>query len=474
MNKFGKVILSFSLLLSSSAFAERVRLLAKDSDALQARVDLIQQAKKEIQVEYFSVWNDDESIGGFALLLDAAQRGIQVKVIMDSLSNTVPKAVFSALLEKGKDSKGNQNLEIRVYNPISLKLSQATHRDHAKMLIVDGASPENGRMIIGGRNVGDKYFGLNPGRNFRDMDVLLDGDVVQTAQANFFRVWDSGVAKEPALYEFDAKKLQVGACMPSLDDYDGCERTRANALKIYDQEIVRIREMMRRIFEGAPSLKVQTQTHFDWLSNLPTDTQVKFLSQDPDGLVSKETATMSEELKVLAGKTQTDINIISPYLIPTPGLIEVFEKLLARQVRVRIITNSMKSTDNLFAQAGYLKAKAKLIQMGVEIYEYQGPDTAHAKVAVIDGHIALVGTYNLDPRSGFVNREVGVAIMKTSGNYLARQLTEQIDFFRENSLLVGKDGQAQNLDKQETGVSSTKKALVKALMLIFPLIKNQI
>lgn len=158
------VVLS-ALLISQFALANKAKLLLADTDALQARVDIIEQAKKEILVEYFSIWNDEQSVDIFAFLQQKAQRGIKVKIIMDSLSNKVPRSLISALQMHGKGPDGQQNLEIKVYNPLSLNLAKATHRDHSKMLIVDGKI-----MISGGRNIGDKYFGFNKVRNYKDAE----------------------------------------------------------------------------------------------------------------------------------------------------------------------------------------------------------------------------------------------------------------------------------------------------------------
>ena len=155
-------LLLLALFFSSSfGYANQVRLISDAHQALQVRIDIIQQARQEILVEYFSVWNDEQSLASLSFLIEVAQRGVKVKIIMDAIASTVPRSLMNALLMKGRDQRGRQNLEIKLYNPVSLNLIDGTHRDHSKMILVDGQT-----VLSGGRNLGDKYFGKNPDRNF--------------------------------------------------------------------------------------------------------------------------------------------------------------------------------------------------------------------------------------------------------------------------------------------------------------------
>ncbi len=458
-----------ALLFTSSAFAERVRLLQDNSEALQARVDIIGNAKKEIYAEYFSVWNDEQSVGGLSLLMDAARKGVKVKIIMDALSNTVPNELFAALLANGKDLQGNQNLEIKVYNaPSLLHLGRIMHRDHAKMLIADGE-----RLITGGRNVGDKYFGLNGKRNFRDLDILTEGKVAQEAAANFMAVWNSKLATVPSLGRFSLDRLETDSCQ-YVENQDDCERTRLSNIKDFNREVTRIETTLSDISSKSPGIHIKAATQHDWLEGAENAEKVLFLSHVPHKIVREDSNIMSDRLMKLALRAKKDLNILSPYLIPTEGMIKIFQRLLDRGVRIRIITNSLKSTDNLAAQAGYKGSKMQLIKMGIEIYEYNGPETTHAKVAVIDDKISIVGTYNLDPRSDNLNREVGVAVMDTPNDELATTLTNAIEDFRSNSTLVGKDGLPVNQEKWDEGVEKKKLRLLKMIMTFLPFFRNQI
>ncbi|MCB0350865.1 MAG: phospholipase D family protein [Bdellovibrionales bacterium] len=455
----------------SSAHAARVLLLEKDQDALQARADLILQAKNEVLAEYFSVWNDDESLGGLSLLVYAAQNGRKVKIIMDALSNKVPDSLMAALLDHGVDKDGNQNLEIKLYNKLNIfKPLKALHRDHAKLLIADGD-----RLIIGGRNVGDKYFGANGKRNFRDLDVLTEGQAGIEARDSFMEVWNSKLATRPDVSNFSEERREK-ICPHNRKDNGRCKAAVRYLNEQFTLSENRIHHMLDVLMNQRPTADVTVDSGRDWLENVEDFDDIKFMSHRENKLVTDKTNHLSDSLAEIALGTKEDLNIISPYLIPTDKLMKVLKELKSRTpaVRVRIITNSLNSTDNLFAQIGYKESKDKIINLGIELYEYNGPDTAHAKAAVIDGKTVLIGTYNLDPRSSEINREVGVMISSPEQSQLAKDLTHGIETFRANSLLVGKDGKKQNEERWDENVSKTKKMMLEATRILYPYVKDQL
>lgn len=463
-----KTIFSLLLVASNLATADEMRLLRADSDALQARVDIVQEAKKEILVEYYSVWNDNQAIGGMALLIDAAKKGIKVRVILDALSTTVPKKTFAALLALANDNEVSQNLEIREYNPLSINLFKATHRDHSKMLITDGET-----LITGGRNIGDKYFGVNRRRNFSDLDLMAKGNVANLARENFLTTWNSPAVKTLKLGNYSPERLRANHCETFVND-ENCEIKRVSSLKKFNEEKARILKVKNDVMTYHEGDLVVPYSGNDWFKDAYVINDVKFMSHGAENLVTKETAYLNEDLLSAVANAKEDVNIISPYLMPTPNLMKVFKDLRSRNVKIRIITNSMNSTDNLFAQAGYREMKQELIALGLEIYEYNGPDTIHAKTAVIDNRVVLIGTYNIDPRSAFINREIGVIINDEHSTGLASDLTRIIEGFREKSTIVGKDGTPYNQDIEMKGVSKKKQALLKVISKLLPLIRNQL
>jgi putative cardiolipin synthase len=463
------------LLFVSTAHADRIILLRNDQQAAEARVDLIRQAQHEIYAEYFSIWNDAQSVAGFSLLLEAAKRGVKVKILMDAISNRVPPSIFASLLQKGIDDKGNQNIEIKLYNPVFTRnFLSITHRDHAKLLIVDG-----NRMITGGRNVSNKYFGLDKNKNYIDLDVLLDGDAVKVASQDFLAVFESHIVGPPNTKRFEAENLLPEKCLRStMRDTEICERRRKHLIYQLDRDIQRICRRLETIFNEATATPILPSNGRDWLDNVPKGASITYVAHKPDAFVSNKTAELTVAIHQLLAKANSEVIIITPYLVPTDEMLQIFKEAIEnRNVNIKIITNSLNATDSLFSHAGYLHHKDELIEMGVELYEYNGPDTLHAKTILVDQSIGFVGSYNFNPRSAFLNREVGVFINSSPDNQFATDLMYEIEKFKENSLLVGKDGFVQNKsqqtqNKKKIGVKiKTQLAFIRLLM---PYIKSQL
>lgn len=470
MKKLLSVLLSLAC-LSSTTWAEPVRLrfIKDDAEALQVRVDMIRHAQREIMVEYFSVWNDDQSVGIIGLLIEAAQRGVKVKVLLDALSNSVPNAIISAMLRRGVDQSGNNNLEVKVYNPVSFKLTNAVSRTHAKLLITDGDL-----ILTGGRNIGDKYFGFSENRNYDDLDALTEKSVAVAARENFMSVWNAPIVEIPNLVQYEADKLELGACL-FVEAQSDCEAKRAVAIADIAREEKRIQVKLELILQ-AKGRSAEDVRNFDWFKAANLASQVEFVSHEPTTLVSRDTAQMTNVVLRALENAQKEAVLMSPYIIPTNDLFITIAKLLARGVNVKFLTNSVMSTDNVFAQAGYRKYRQVLIQMGVELYEYTGPNTMHLKGLVVDQRVSIVGSYNLDPRSAYVNREVGLLITEAPGvNPVATELLKIEKNLETKSALVAKLGKMLVVEEPLKDILSKKNSgLIRAISLILPLIENQL
>lgn len=465
-------ICSLAIALSGQAKAEKARFLYTDLDALQARVDLIQQAKKEILINYYAVTNDDTSTAGIALLCEAAKRGVKVSILMDALSNSVKEATIASSERFCIDKDGNHNMEYKLFNPLDLTdIDRIIARDHGKMLAVDGKY-----LISGGRNVDGKYFGLHPKRNFKDLDAMISGRVVREAVVYFKELWNkSDIVKKPVLRKFNLERLATG-CEGSQDMYM-CKKYLKEEIAFAKREmnfaVERMDALIQRLKDGKGTAKLDTGK--DWFLDAHEVSGIRFLNNSTRTNDFKNSSVkMSDELYKLFSKAQRKILILSPYLIPNKRVEYMFADLIARGVEITIITNSLKSTDNLAAQAGYKAAKNHIIQLGIKLYEYNLVHTAHAKAAVIDDEIALVGTFNLDPRSSQLNREMGLVFADQRNLVMAKDLTAIINKFKSESLLVGLNGEEVNIERQNHGVSALKINAVSGLKHLVPLFKDQL
>jgi phosphatidylserine/phosphatidylglycerophosphate/cardiolipin synthase-like enzyme len=370
------------LLLAAAARADVVRILDDDRQAAQARVDLIRQAKDSIEVLYFLARDDRITLAMLQLLRDARRRGVgDVRVVIDGSFRRIPKAVLAHLREEG--------VHVRTYHPFDLRHpTWMLHRMHEKMILVDGR-----RYITGGRNLAESYFGLGRDLNFRDLDIYVDGPSGADAERRFEQVWNS---KDVA----DLHGHITG-------------RTRRDAAQHLGDAL---EAMTRSGFIDLGPVR-------DWNEGAIDVGPVRFLAGHGIG----------GDMADLIAAAKTSVIIESPYFIPPRFFRELLLKKLAEGVRIVVVTNSVRSTDGLLPQVAYLKYRGELARAGIDFREYKGPDCLHGKAIVVDGRVVMIGSYNIDPRSQYLNTEVTCV---AESEELARKLQGLIDGHIENAWTI--------------------------------------
>ncbi|THB76820.1 MAG: phospholipase D family protein [Desulfobulbaceae bacterium] len=424
--------------------------LEKGEESLLARAWLTDRAQQRIDVQYF-IWSTD-NIGILAAeaLLRAAKRGVKIRVIVDDLLIDAPDRVMVAL-------DAHPNVQVRIYNPkhsvgtsfikrlvnIAFQFRSVNQRMHDKTFTVDGLV-----SITGGRNMADEYFDYNRQYNFRDRDILLIGPVVKKVGYNFESFWSSELV-------VPVKNLlnDIQRATPA-DEFELIYQE----LHDYAKDPVNFEPEVREALAALPG-------KFQDLENALSWGPITFTHDKPgkntSGTLSGGGDSTTALIDALAEAKQS-VLIQSPYLVMPKGGIEFFNKLVQRGVEVKISTNSLASTDNLQAFSGFSKQRKKILQAGVQVYEYkpkpliqkqlidryeaiekQIPTFAiHAKTMVIDHETVFVGTFNLDPRSANLNTEVGVILKDKK---IASRVENAImqDILPENSWDSSKDSPDQ-------------------------------
>lgn len=371
---------------SGQGLADKVRIIEKTDEAAQIRIDLIQQAKKSIDAQYYVVGNDYFTLAGLALLRDAARRGCEVRLIIDGRSNMLSPTVHAELKR--------EHVAVKLYHSVTLgTLHLVLHRMHDKGLNIDRRC-----MIRGGRNAEGDYFGYWK-HNFVDRDVYVEGKAVDESVAYFENLWNS---KEVA----------------PVSVHDPAGRLADQGRKILDDA----REKLRT--GKAP--RVNTGT--DWGARSRSVQRVDFL-HDPVGKKNVEFG-IAQALRKRLLHARRSVLIETPYLVPTKEFLSDVSEIKNHGVRkIEMITNSNASNDDLLVGIGYERSKKKLLELNIDLWELNGPDTLHAKSAVLDDEIALIGSFNMDPRSQHLNTETGVAIYDQA---TALQLRRNISAHKTN------------------------------------------
>lgn len=442
--------------------------LADPQDAFAARALLSHAAEKTLDVQYY-IWRDD--ITGILLLEElhaAAQRGVRVRLLLDDNGTSGLDSWLAAL-----DS--HPLIEVRLFNPFSLRspkvlgfithFSRANRRMHNKSLTAD-----NSATIVGGRNIGDEYFGATDGVLFADLDVLAIGPVVQATSNDFDRYWASASAYPVAglLPAVSPERLQQLHKRSNLIEQEPAAAQYVQALR----ELPFIQQL------------VDGQLPLEWAhATLVSDDPAKGLGQ------AAAQGLLSEQLAVILGQPQRNVDLVSPYFVPTAAGVKAFTQLTEQGVSVRILTNALEATDVAAVHSGYAKRRKALLEGGVELFEMRrdsqtakprgktGPfgssgSSLHAKTFAVDGKQMFIGSFNFDPRSLNLNTELGFVIqsplfaseIKSVFDQGLQQSAYQLQLSDEGKLywLDRQGEQVQRLD-QEPGTSFWQRAGVRLM-----------
>ncbi|MFT5727233.1 MAG: putative cardiolipin synthase [Desulforhopalus sp.] len=403
-----------------------VLLLGDGLDAFAARITLAQGAERTIDAQYYMIHADLTGALFAHQLIAAADRGVKVRLLIDDMDLENRDESLSALGQ-------HPHIELRIFNPFSRdtlrlwqylsRLGSVTRRMHNKSFTVD-----NQVTVVGGRNIGNEYFDADPDLAFGDLDMLAIGPVVQDISKSFDEYWNSSLA------------YSVDVLRPDLIGTKSIDLARKK-LETYLSED-NVQKYLNQLEANKLVERVQNGTQkFEW-------GPAQVFADNPEKLVSYRTAeeySMAPRLSPFFQNLHKELLIFSPYFVPGVEGTKNLSELSRSGVRVRILTNSLASTDVGIVHSGYSKYRHALLRAGVELYEVNknfdnhtrnekkgktggSKASLHAKSFVLDRKKVFVGSLNLDPRSIKENTEVG--IMLTS-EVLAEQMAENFDIIVE-------------------------------------------
>ena len=410
-------LVRIAALAGATAELSAVRPFPQASFALDARVELLRRAKDSIDLQTYHLAPDGTGLAVLRELRDAAQRGVRVRLLLDDWYNTGVDDLLLGLT-------AFENVELRLFNPFVMgrdgslarylgllgDFDRLNHRMHNKLLVVDGAV-----AMAGGRNLSDEYFLRSAQANFIDFEALLAGPVVNQLGAIFDRYWNG------------PDTIPIGL-VPGAEAAAGPDRSaRRQALEPLLQAAgAPAAGAPRDIFDRLPMGEEIDSGQFRYLlaragAYADTPDKRRQLAQ-PQG----RTDTLTERFLQLLGSAREEVTVISPYFVPGPEVLAAFRDLRARGVTVRVFTNSTASSDEPLAGAFYSRYRDNLLRTGLKLYEVASSrlhadarldklfgrsiGRLHAKLAVIDRQLVLLGSMNADPRSARLNTELGVMV----------------------------------------------------------------
>lgn len=394
-----------------------LRLLPDGKEAFATRMLLARAAERSIDAQYY-IWHDDLT-GGllFDELRAAADRGVRVRLLLDD-NNTAGLDPLLARLD------AHPNLELRLFNPFTVRwprllgwvadFSRLNRRMHNKSFTID-----NGVTVIGGRNIGDEYFGAGAGALFVDLDTLAIGPVVQDTSRDFDAYWNSASA-------YPAERiLGSDAAQKPLSRADRSTRAARQYLQALDEAGI-----VQQLTGGNLEL---------------TWAPVSLVSDDPGKALgqAKPSDLLIIQLEEVLGVPRERLGLVSGYFVPTYAVVDKLGAAASRGAKVQVVTNAFEATDVPLVHSGYAGDRKPMLRAGVQLWELKkGPgdetpirqggsrgsglggsgtgsasgvpqgagQALHAKTFTVDGKRLFVGSFNLDPRSARLNTELGFVI----------------------------------------------------------------
>ena len=387
--------------LATSQAESGIRLLADPSEALQSRLHMAALATTTLDIQYY-LWQGDNS--GLALtheVLQAADRGVRVRILLDDIYHSGRDSAYQTL-------DAHPNVEVRLFNPMgnrgaakqanyAFKKSNFNYRMHNKIFLVDGVA-----AVLGGRNIGDEYFGQDPSFNFQDMDAIALGEVAAEAGEAFDLFWNAELAFPVTALNGNPEEMPTAAQTATL----------AEARK-------------RVIPPGEEDSAAATEV---WLSALSTEllwTNARVIVDRPDRGTKQPDSAFMALIEDPSLRPEKSMVIQTAYLIPNGPTMGNIEAIGAQGTSMKILTNSAQSNNHNSVHAFYVPYRKRLIEAGVDLYEVQGNGSLagyldrvgedgraglHTKSMVFDERVSIIGSYNMDPRSRVWNSEIALVV----------------------------------------------------------------
>ncbi len=389
-----------------------IRLLSSGDEALASLIALADRAQRTLDIQYYLIHQDDSSRLLLHHLRLAAERGVRVRVLVDDLNTAGEDRRFMHLGE-------HANIEVRVFNPFpggrfatwtrflasASDIPRINHRMHNKLFVADNAI-----AITGGRNIGDQYFTRDPYANFIDLDVVAAGTIVPQLSATFDEFWNSKYAYPIASV---AAPVQAEGVSAALEENvaAGDASWLAHELDAGDLQLTWV---PATVLADGPAKIARDVAHNDEV-------------------------TIANNIAALMRSARQEVIVISPYFVPGDEGVALMRDLVGRGVHIRILTNSLASTDSPLVHNGYSRYRVALLKLGVELSEVRpklgqkrprfhpfrsSNASLHAKALVIDQKTVFIGSMNMDARSARTNSEMGLVMLSTE---IARQVTSLLD-----------------------------------------------
>jgi putative cardiolipin synthase len=391
-----------------------VAVLCLAEDAFAIRAASARAAGRTLDLQYYTWRGDLTGMLLAAEVLAAADRGVVVRMLLDDVFAIGHERTLAAL-------DAHPNIQIRLFNGTrwrrfgrlgyALEIAfggwHLTRRMHNKNWIADGRL-----AVVGGRNIGNEYFGLGAegAVSFRDLDLVLAGPSARGASAVFERYWASPLARPAAQVSAAGERGGLAALRPAFEAAAAAPDATGLLVALAEHPARRIRRGLTPV--GVDAVRV--------VADPPEKAKRGLGARKRARAAGGIAAEIADALRA----AKREALLISPYFVPGRAGLDLLRGLVARGVAVSVVTNSLAATDVVAVHGGYMKYRRPLLRAGIALHELKpGPEddrpsllgsrggaALHTKALVVDGQLAFVGSFNLDPRSAVLNTEMGAFV----------------------------------------------------------------
>ena len=375
--------------------ADRAALLETNESAWEERIRLMARARERIVLSTFDMRPGESTMDILAMLLERADKGVQVQILVDGFSGAIRmegKALFYVL-------SSHPNVEIRIYNPMNpLFPWKLQGRMHDKYVIVDDQA-----YILGGRNTFDYFIGTYTDKNVsRDREVLIYNTKPGSMETS---LWE--------LEEYFQQVWNLEVCKPFHNDEGLAQKEKVKEQRaLLEERYVQLKEKAPELFD----------MEWDYEQHTYEAGSIRLIS-NPTGIYAKEPVVFYKLVQLMKEAGERVV-IQSPYVVCNAYMCEQLTSLKEAVPDVKILLNSVENGDNFVASSDYLRNKDKILNTGIPLFEYDGGISNHAKSILIDDDLSVIGSYNLDLRSSYLDTELMLVVE-------SRELNQELGGYME-------------------------------------------
>ena len=423
---------------------ERICCIDDNEEALLWRLRMIGKAKDSIVLSTFDLRADDSGTDLLAALNNAAEKGVEVKLLIDGIYQQL-------FLNKSKEFQAlaaRENVEVGVYNPVSpVGLFKFNYRMHDKYLIAD-----NEMYLLGGRNsndifLGDKTTGINVDRDILVYDTTKGkGESLQELESYFQQIWNEDCVKIKGGRKKNSSEISVAE--------EVADEVQENLSK-YEKQYQSLESRYAALTEKYPDI----ETYNSWERDTIPANKITLVNNGTHA--GPKTPLVLQTIQYLA-QDADNVTIQTPYVICNGYMYDVLTEI-SSHADLKIILNAVEKGSNPWGCTDYLNQKKKILKTGADVYELMNEHAVHTKAALIDDRLSVVGSYNLDMRSTYLDTELMLVI---DSQELNDQIQKTENIYMEKSKEVLSNGQETQGAQYETKVLNWQKKLFYGVLRI--------